>query len=386
MNLIPPELSDEITEFRRYLHKYPELSWQEEKTCLKICQKLEAWGIPYRIVAKTGIIVDLNVKANEKCIALRADIDALPIYEETGLEFASVNEGIMHACAHDGHTSILLGALKILSIENLPFGVRFIFQPGEEHGNGASRMIDEGALENVAAIFGGHIDRHFQPGEIVVTNGAVNASTDQFRILINGQGGHGARPHESIDAVVVGSLIVMAIQTIVSREVNPAHPSVVSIGVFSAGTASNVIAGTAKLEGTIRALDEKVRLHLHKAIERVAKSVALLHGAQINVEFIKGTPPLYNTEEMSNLSREAAEKVIDKKEIKKLHTANMGGEDFSYYLKHVLGSYVRFGGQVKGRESYPAHSSKFDFDEHVLSVGAAYFVAITKIAGEKLLR
>lgn len=385
MNLISTDLLDEIIQFRRDLHKHPELSWQETRTCEKICKKLESWSISYRVVAGTGIIADLNPGLTKKCIAFRADIDALPVFEETGLEFSSVNNGVMHACGHDGHTSMLLGAVKTLANENLPYSLRFIFQPGEEHGNGATRMIAEGALEDVAAIFGGHVDRHYKPGEIIISEGAVNASTDQFSITINGQGGHGARPHESIDAVVVGSLIVMALQTIVSREVDPARPSVVSVGVFSAGTASNVIAGTAKLEGTIRALDNDVRYYLRQAIERVANSVGQLHNAQVVVEFIDGTPPLYNEVEMTELSRHAARTVIHEKYIKKLHTVNMGGEDFSYYLENVPGSYVRFGSQVKGRESFPAHSSKFDFDERVLAIGAAYFVAMAKIAGKKFL-
>lgn len=385
MNLISTDLMDEIIQFRRDLHKHPELSWQETRTCEKICQKLKSWGVSYRVVAGTGIIADLNPGLTKKCIAFRADIDALPIFEETGLEFSSVNNGVMHACGHDGHTSMLLGAVKTLVNENLPYSLRFIFQPGEEHGNGAIRMIAESALEDVAAIFGGHVDRHYKPGEIIISDGAVNASTDQFSITINGQGGHGARPHESIDTVVVGSLIVMALQTIVSREVDPARPSVVSVGVFSAGTASNVIAGTAKLEGTIRALDNDVRYYLRQAIERVANSVGQLHNAQVIVKFIDGTPPLYNEAEMAELSRCAARTVVHEKQIKKLHTVNMGGEDFSYYLENVPGSYVRFGSQVKGRESFPAHSSKFDFDECVLAIGAAYFVAMAKIAGKKFL-
>ena len=385
MNLISTDLMDEIIQFRRDLHKHPELSWQETRTCEKICQKLKSWGVSYRVVAGTGIIADLNPGLTKKCIAFRADIDALPIFEETGLEFSSVNNGVMHACGHDGHTSMLLGAVKTLVNENLPYSLRFIFQPGEEHGNGAICMIAEDALEDVAAIFGGHVDRHYKPGEIIISDGAVNASTDQFSIIINGQGGHGARPHESIDTVVVGSLIVMALQTIVSREVDPARPSVVSVGVFSAGTASNVIAGTAKLEGTIRALDNDVRYYLRQAIERVANSVGQLHNAQVIVKFIDGTPSLYNEAEMAELSRCAARTVVHEKQIKKLHTVNMGGEDFSYYLENVPGSYVRFGSQVKGRESFPAHSSKFDFDERVLAIGAAYFVAVAKIAGKKFL-
>ncbi|WP_372369444.1 M20 family metallopeptidase [Candidatus Uabimicrobium sp. HlEnr_7] len=384
-NLISADLLDEIIEFRRDLHKHPELSWQEKRTCAKICEKLQSWGISHRVVAGTGIIAEINPGLTNEFLAFRADIDALPVCEETGLEFSSVNSGVMHACGHDGHTSMLLGTIKTLALQNLPYSLRFLFQPGEEHGNGASRMIEEGALENVAAIFGGHVDRHYTPGEIIISSGAVNASTDQFHITINGQGGHGARPHESIDTVVIGSLIVMALQTIVSREVDPAKPSVISVGVFSAGTASNVIAGTAKLEGTIRALDNDVRYYLRESIKRIALSVGGLHGANVEVNFIDGTPPLINEKNMADLSQEAARTVVENEQIKGLYTANMGGEDFSYYLEHVPGSYVRFGSQIKGRENFPAHSSKFDIDESVLAIGAAYFSAVARIAGQKFL-
>jgi hippurate hydrolase len=281
---------------------------------------------------------------------------------------------------------MVLGAAELLAREDeeLPCTVRLIFQPAEELGSGATAMIKAGALDGVGMIFGAHIDRHYPTGDIVAVEGAVNASADGFKVQLSGSGGHGAYPHESVDAVVVGSLLVMAIQTIVSREVNPAFPSVVTVGRFSAGTAGNVIAGRAVLEGTIRAQHPEVRSHLVRSVRRIAESVAHLHGAELEIEFWQGTPALINTPEIIDVARQAARKVVGEAKLVPLYTANMGGEDFAYYLDHVAGCYVRLGAQVPGREGYPAHSSRFDFDEEVLSIGANYFYHVAKLAGAML--
>ena len=380
------ELLDKIISIRRDLHQHPELSGQEARTAKTICKLLDGLGIKHRSgVTGTGVVADIPGNTKGPLIALRADMDALPIQEETNLKFASVQDGIMHACGHDGHTAILLGAAEVLIKEKgLPVPVRLIFQPAEEKAAGARAMVQEGVLEGVGMIFGGHLDRHYKTGTVVVTEGPVNASSDRFLIEIIGHGGHGARPHESVDAVVVGSLMIMALQTIVSREVDPAHPSVVSVGIFHAGTAANVISGKARLEGTIRAQEETVRQHLNTAIKRIAESIAQLHGAQVKIEMYRGTPPLINTPEMAALAREAAADAVGQENIRTLKTANMGGEDFSYYLEKVPGAYVRFGAQGPGLENFPAHSSQYDFDEEALAVGVAYFRSIALIAGKKL--
>jgi len=387
MQTIDKKILDSMIALRRDLHQHPELSWEEIRTANKVCKFLDHLNIPYqRDIAGTGIVAEIPGRQPSPFIALRADMDALPINEETGLSFASEVKGVMHACGHDGHISILLGAAMILSQQPPPpLPIRLIFQPAEEVVGGAKAMIRHGALKDVALIFGGHLDRHYLAGKVIVTEGPVNASSDKFRIEISGQGAHAARPHESVDAVVVGSLLVIAIQTIVSREVNPAHPSVVSIGRFDAGTAANVIAGSAVLEGSIRAQEPEVRRYLHDAIRRIAYSVGQLHDAEVKVKITKGVPPVINSPEMVALAQQAATAAVEASNVGQLLSANMGGEDFSYYLDHVPGCYIRIGGQIPGNEGFPAHSSRFDFDEHALGVGAAYYATIARMAGEWVL-
>ena len=270
MQPLHEDLFTRIVDFRRDLHRHPEISNEEHRTQSRIIAFLERLGIPYSAAAETGVIAEFPGEISDAPrIVLRADIDALPIYEETGLSFASENPGVMHACGHDGHTSMLLGAATLIAEDaQRKIPIRLLFQPAEEKASGAKALIAEGALDNAAMIFGGHIDRHYPLGTIVVTEGVVNASSDRFIITIGGQGGHAARPHETVDAVVVGSLLVMALQTIVSREVNPAHPSVVTVGHFDAGTAGNVIAARARLTGTIRAQDQEVREMLKESIRQ----------------------------------------------------------------------------------------------------------------------
>lgn len=382
---VASEVMGRMVAMRRDLHRHPELSWQEHRTTERICEALQELGISPQRVLETGIVADLPGPEGVPRVAIRSDIDALPIHEETGLPFASENDGVMHACGHDGHTSMLLGAAELLlGSESLEAPVRLIFQPAEEKGAGAKKMIEAGALEDVAVIFCGHLDRHYATGSIIVTDGPVSASTDTFHIRIDGRGGHAARPHETVDAVVVASLIVTAIQTIVSREIDPARPSIVTVGRLVAGTASNVIAGQAELEGTIRAQDEEVRDHLKRSICRIAESVGQLHQAELSVEVRDGTPPVVNTPQATEIARRAALEVTGERRIQGLKRANMGGEDFAYYIQHLPGCYVRFGSRLSGRESYPAHSSRFDFDEATLPFGAAWLATVARHAGAAL--
>ena len=385
---LQPATFDRMVALRRDFHRHPELGWQEHRTAGRICAVLDELGIPYRRgVAKTGVLAEMAGPADVPAVALRADMDALPIHEETGLPFTSTHDGIMHACGHDGHLSMLLGAVELMAADkDRPAPIRLIFQPAEELGAGAQAMIREGALQGVGMVFGGHLDRHYPTGAIIVSNGVVNASTDKFEIRIEGQQAHGARPHESVDALVVGSLMVTTLQTLVSREVDPAHPSVVSVGRFEAGTAANVIAGQAVLEGTIRAQETEVRKQLKQGVARMARAIGRIHGARVKVRFPSYAPPVVNPPEATALARRAARLTVPDDLVRPLHKANMGAEDFSYYLQKRPGCYVRLGSQMPGHEGFPAHSSKFDFDEAALATGARYFANIARVAGEALSR
>jgi amidohydrolase len=374
-------LYERMVALRRDLHQHPELSFDEHHTMARVSKELTALGIEHRAgVGGTGIVADLGADLPGPRIALRADLDALPIQEETGLPYASRVPGVMHACGHDGHTSALVGAAALLAADPPPHPVRLVWQPGEEHGNGALRMIEAGVLEGVDLIFGGHLDRGYPPGTLVVTEGAVNASTDTFVLEILGRQGHGARPHETIDAVVVASLVVTALQTVVSRHVDPAQAAVVTVGRFEAGSAPNIIAGKATLEGTIRSQHPDVRRRLKESVEQVARSVGSLHGAAVSFTMLDGTPPLLNPPGATAIAREAALQVAA---VERMRSANMGGEDFAWYLTQVPGCYIRFGCRTPGYND-PAHSGKFDFHESALAVAAAWFDRVARVAGEKL--
>ncbi len=369
---------------RRDLHRHPELSWDEHRTADVLQTELGELGLTSRRVGGTGVVVDLPGPEGVPRVALRADTDALPVQEETGLAFSSVNDGVMHACGHDGHSSMLLGAAALLRRGPLPAPVRLIWQPAEEQATGARALIEGGCLEDVGLIFGGHIDRRYDAGQLVVTDGPVNASTDTFAIELRGRAGHGARPHEAVDTVVIGSALVMALQTIVSREINPAHPAVLSVGIFQAGQAPNIIAGQARLEGTLRTQDPAVREQLRQAVVRIAESVGAQQGARVSVSLTEGTPPLKNAPGPTSIARSAAVEIVGLDRVVPLACANMGGDDFAFFLRHVPGCYIRFGARPPGGEDCPAHSGRFDFDETALATGAAWFVAVARRGAEAL--
>ena len=384
--MVPTDLIERIVSLRRELHRHPELSGEEEWTAQRVAEELDEIGVEYRTgVGGHGIVASIAGVRVGPAIGLRADIDALPIVERTELPFASEVEGVMHACGHDGHTAMLVGTAALLAAgEAPPLPVRLLWQPAEERGSGARAMIADGALDGVGAIFAGHVDRHHDAGTLVVTDGPVNAAADRFVVRFSGQGGHGARPHEALDAVVVGSLFVTALQTIVSREVDPAHPSLVSVGKFQAGAAGNVIAGAAALEGTIRSQETAVRDHLCEAVERIARAVAQLHHADVDVSISRGIPPVVNHPAPTAIAREAAVQVVGEKRVEPLRTVNMGAEDFGVYLESVPGCYIRYGGKIHGREGYPAHSARFDFDEGALQTGIGWLAQVARLAGERL--
>lgn len=382
-----PELIEWIREIRRTVHEFPELSNQEHRTRRYIIEKLQEIGVAIQpIEVGTGIIAFIDpsgpgaYKHPAATVALRADMDALPVIEKTGLPFASRNPGVMHACGHDGHIAMLLGAAALLKRTNLPGRVTCLFQPAEENGNGAMNMIEAGALVGTHAIFAGHIDRHFEVGQIAADSGLICAYTDRFEIRINGTGGHAARPHETIDSVVVASLLVMSIQTLVSREINPAYPTVVSVGRIRGGTAHNVIAEETVLDGTIRSTHADIRAQIIAGLERMVKAMGALYGARTHIRFDEGLPPVINDDFAVELARKAATKVVGRSGIISQVHPSLGGEDFAYYLNRVPGCLVRFGAGRRDLANIPAHSPLFDFDEAVLPIGAAFLAEVAFLA------
>ncbi|WP_456433970.1 M20 metallopeptidase family protein [Thermosulfuriphilus sp.] len=381
-----PDLISWMVEIRRAIHAWPELAYEEKRTAELISAKLQELGIAHQKgIAKTGVLAEIDGGPGPT-VALRADMDALPLKEETGLDFASKVPGLMHACGHDGHVAMLLGAAALLRKRPFPGRIRLIFQPAEEKGAGAREMVRQGALKGVAAIFGGHIDRHFKVGEIAVNEGLICAYTDTFSIAVLGRGGHAAWPHEAIDAIVVGSLLVMSIQTIVSREVNPAYPCVVTVGRFSGGSAHNVIAEEALLEGTIRSTHKDIRRRIHEGLRRITKAVGDLHRARVRIEIKEGYPPVINSPAETAWAREAAQKVVGPQGVVRQPHPSLGGEDFAFYLRKVPGCFVRFGAAKTGLEGIPAHSPRFDFDEGVLPVGASFLATVAEVALRSLSR
>ena len=370
-----PQLEDHLVHLRRAFHRDPELAFEEVHTAARIMAELESLAIPYRYDgAGSGVIAELG-QAGPR-IALRADMDALPGEETTGLAFASRNPGVMHACGHDAHVTMLLGAAHLLVQTPADARVRLIFQPAEERGGGSRTVIAAGGLEGVQAIFGVHVTHQFPVGEIMVADGVITAQSDRFTIRIHGKGGHGARPHEAIDAVVITGLLITALQTLVSREVDPVHPSVVTIGKVQAGTAANVIAETALLEGSIRTTEPEIRRHLHSGIRRMARAFAELHNAVLEVQIDPGYPPVVNAPREAQLAARAARAVVGPEGLRPLDHPSMGSEDFAFYLEQVPGCYVRLGARPEHSPYIPLHSPGFDVDEQVLAVGARYFAQL----------
>lgn len=379
-HLLDEKTFDRICKIRREIHEWPELAFEEYKTSALIAKELESLGIPYESgVGKTGIVARLNCgNPLAPTVALRADMDALSLVEETGLPFASRVKGRMHACGHDGHVAMLLGAAMLLKKNPPPGNVVFLFQPAEEGGGGAQLMIQAGALNGVDAIFGGHIDLHRQVGEVVAHAGVNSAFTDEIDIIIKGKGGHAARPHETVDAVVVASVLVVTIQTIISRQIDPTHPSVISIGYLCAGSARNVIAEHAEIKGTVRTTDNEIRKEIFTRVKRMTESMAALYGAEIKINVIEGYPPVINTPFESKLAAKAAVKILGLNSIKPLGRPILGGEDFAFFLQHVPGCFLRIGAAKPGHEHLPSHSPRFDFNEEALRIGARCYDEIVR--------
>ncbi len=375
----------DVVRLRRSFHRHPELAFEEERTAASIMAELKRLGIDCDYGGKGGAVMGRlhDDTAARPVFALRAEMDALPGAENTDLPFASSIEGKMHACGHDAHMAMVLGAAAMLKQSPPPCQVLFVFQPAEERGGGARVVIRSGALAGTDAIFGGHVTHHYRVGEIMVAEGVITAQSDRFRIRIHGRGGHGARPHEATDAVVITGLFIAALQTLVSREINPVFPSVVTIGTVRAGSAPNVIAEEATLEGTIRSTLPEVRVHLHDGLKRMAKALGDLHNTDIDVSIETGYPPVVNTRRETRIALQAARNVVGEQGLMAMDHPSMGSEDFSYFLHELPGCYVRFGARPHEQEYIPLHSPSFDVDEQVLKVGAAFFDEVIREAARQ---
>lgn len=374
IEMLGKKYSDYMVEMRRYFHENPEPSSEEYNTSAKIKSELDKMGIPYISIAGTGVIGTITGVKPGKTVALRADMDALQVNECTGLPFASKKEGLMHACGHDGHIASLLGAAKILNeIKDEICGtVKLFFQPAEETARGAKKMIEEGALEGVDGVFGIHLWADIELGKISVEAGPRMASTDLFRIKVTGKGGHGSLPHQGVDAVVVGSAIVMNLQSIVSREISPLEPAVVSVGQIKSGSRFNVIAPDAFMDGTTRAFSAEVRGKFHSMIDRIAKNTAEAYRATAVTEYEYLVPVTINDERCSAIAEEAVRETFGEEALTKFPKIT-GSEDFSYFSNEREGVLCFVG---TGTENYyPHHHPKFAVDERALPIAASMYAA-----------
>lgn len=364
--------SDEIIQLRRAIHQNPELSFKEYETSKLIFKKLSELKLKkVSRISETGVIAVLNDKKN-KCVGLRADLDALPILEQTGLPFSSKNSGVMHACGHDAHSAMLYGSALILSdIQNEINGnVKFIFQPAEEKNpGGASILIKEGVLENpkVNAIFGQHIISDKPAGSLGFCPGVMMASQDELYITITGKSGHGAKPHTTIDPIVTASQVILALQTIVSRNASPYDPLVITIGKIEGGSATNIIAPEVKLSGTIRTLNEALRKKCLKLIDRTLKGITSAAGAKYIFDISPGYPELLNHESETRFAQETAIEFTGRKNVFEAERF-MGAEDFAFYLKKIPGSFYRIG----VGNTTDIHTSTMNLDESALEQGAGF--------------
>jgi hippurate hydrolase len=387
---MPEEFGDvlfsRLVMLRRWFHQHPELAFEEVDTAERIIAELVHLDIAYDY-AGVGHAVIGRIAGRDPAkaaIALRAEMDALPGNESTGASYTSIYPGKMHACGHGAHMAMLIGAANLLVRDPPPGPVCLVFQPAEERGGGARTAIADGALRNVEAIFAGHVSHEYVTGKIMVRDNSVTAQSDRFLIHVHGKGGHGARPHEAIDAIVVSGFLITALQTLISRETNPFHPAVVTIGKVRAGSAANVIADEAILEGSIRTSKPEVRQHIHHGMERMVSAAAELHNARIEIEFVEGYPPVINKPAATAVARTAAREIVGEKNVVTSEYPSMGSEDFAYYLDQVRGAFVRFGARHPDWDPIPLHSPAFDIDEKVLAVGARFYDRVARVAHDQI--
>ena len=370
------DIEKNIIDWRRDFHQYPELGFDEHRTSKIIGEALKEMGLaPKMNVGKTGVTADLTF-GEGPTIALRADMDALPMQEASGLDFSSKHDGVMHACGHDGHMAMLLGAAKVLTQNGDSFNgtVRFIFQPAEEGAGGARYMIEDGCLDGVDEIYGIHVWNYQPVGEVGITDGPVLAAADMFEINIKGIGGHGAAPQGTVDAVIVASHLVQALQTIVSRNTNPLESTVVTIGTINGGHNFNIIADEVTLSGTARAYTEENRNLIKIRMAEIIDGVSKTFRAEISFDYEDGYPPTINYTDPANKVLKAAKRVVGEKA--GMPYLSMGGEDFSYYLQKIPGCFFFVGSAPNDQKLFetPHHCSHFTMDERALLVGPSIYL------------
>lgn len=376
-----------VVEARRHLHSYPELSFEEVETAAYVAARLREWGYSPQtgVAGMHGVTAVLEGGRPGPTVALRADMDALPIQEETGLPFASTRPGIMHACGHDCHTAILLGTAALFARirEQIPGRVLFLFQPAEEVGPGGARpMVGAGVLEGVDQVYGLHITPTMDAGMFAFRPGVGCANSDQIKIVVRGKGGHAAQPHQAVDPVVIAGHVIVALQQIVSRQVPPLQSAVITIGSIHGGTKGNVIPDAVELSGTVRTLDAAVRDAMPERIERLVTGVAAGLGGAAELTYTRGYPCMINDEAATALARAAAESIVGAEKVM-THEISMGGEDFAYFAAARPGSFGRIGVAPVGSplsERYPLHNGRLRVDESALPLGVAFYTAL--IMGE----
>jgi amidohydrolase len=386
-----PTLREEIDEImpgviadRRHLHEHPELGFEEFETAKFVAERLQAMGVDdirtgIAVTGVTGLIRGTAPSPGKDAVVLlRADMDALPIHEENDVDYRSKVDGKMHACGHDAHTAMLLGIARTLNERRSEFSgtVKVLFQPAEEGGGGARVMIEEGVLEDpvVDYVFGMHMAQDVPLGKIELRGGPVMAAADRFQVTIQGRGGHGAQPHLCIDPISVGAQIVTALQTIVSREIDPTEQAVVTVGAFLAGKASNVIPDTAELRGTLRSFNPAVRTQIAERVEGIVRGVAATMGATVDYQYLPGYPPTVNDPEISEMVRGIAREVVGEEQVSEgpLH---MGAEDFSYFLERKPGCFYFVGSRNEQLGfKWGHHHPKFDIDESSMAAGMEIMV------------
>ncbi|MDD3225327.1 MAG: M20 family metallopeptidase [Clostridium sp.] len=364
---------DYMIDLRRYFHTYPELSFEESNTAKKIKEELDKIGIPYETYKNSNAIIGtIKGKKSGKTIALRSDMDALPVTECTNLDFSSKNSGCMHACGHDAHMASLLGAGRVLNNlkDELNGTVKLLFQPGEEVGAGSKKLIENGVLTGIDSIFGIHVISDIPCGKIAIDAGPKMASADNFKITVKGKGCHGAKPNQGIDALVAASSIVLNLQSIVSRNIDPLEPAVVTVGSLVSGTQYNIVADSAVLTGTARCFSNEIREELPKLLKRVVEKTAESYGASADVDYKFTVGPVINDEYLSKIGENAASKILSKDALLK-GTKLLISEDYSNYLAKIPGIFALVGaGNAKKGASYPHHNEKFTVDEDCLVISS----------------